>query len=334
MRKLIFILLGIAVLSACHTDGRKGGSSAHMDVEVFRYDRLQYEAAVLNSLLAWQRMSTEWSHATRLLIEDVLELGSVDQPDINERMCTYFSDSILVCLMEDADSVFRDMSQIEKDLSEGFRALKKELPSLPVPRVYSQISALNQSVVVADSLLGFSLDKYMGANYPLYKRYYYSYQRRFMSPDRIVPDCFTFYLLGQYPFSWEEGHRALFDIMMYRGKIAWVVEHVFGSDRLGAFALGCTDDELKWCEKNEQRLWEWMSDSNHLLSTDPMVIRSYMSSNPNFIFAKQQMPPFTGIWLGMGLIDQWMKEHKSMTVGQLLEKTDFRELIPFSRSGE
>lgn len=176
MRKLIFILLGIAVLSACHTDGRKGGSSAHMDVEVFRYDRLQYEAAVLNSLLAWQRMSTEWSHATRLLIEDVLELGSVDQPDINERMCTYFSDSILVCLMEDADSVFRDMSQIEKDLSEGFRTLKKELPSLPVPRVYSQISALNQSVVVADSLLGFSLDKYMGADYPLYKRYYYSYQ--------------------------------------------------------------------------------------------------------------------------------------------------------------
>ena len=35
---------------------------------------------------------------------------------------------------------------------------------------------------------------------PLYKKYYYANQRRSMSPEYIVPDCFTFYLLGQYPF--------------------------------------------------------------------------------------------------------------------------------------
>lgn len=331
MRKLIFILLSAVVFSACCWNKRSGCPSADVDIKVFRYDRLQYEATELNSLLAWQRMSTEWAHATRLLIEDVLELGSVDQPDINGRMCAYFSDSVLVRLMEDADSVFRDMSPIEKELDEGFKGLEKEVPSLPLPRVYSQISALNQSVVVADSLLGFSLDKYMGADYPLYKRYYYPYQRRFMSPERIVPDCLIFYLLGQYPFPWEEGHRALFDIMMYRGKIAWIVEHVFDADGSGEFSLGYTKEEREWCAGNEELLWNRMSEENQLLSTDPMVIRAYISPNPGDVFFKQHTPPSVGVWLGMRLTDKWMKEHKDMTVGQLLEKTDFRELLPSSR---
>ena len=327
MNRFIFILVGVVVLSACHVDRQKDDPSADTDIKVFRYDRLQYEATELNSLLAWQRMSTGWSHATRLLIEDVLELGSADLPDINERMCAYFSDSILVSLMEDAGEKFKDMTLVEEQLNKGFRKLRKEIPALPVPRVYSQISALNQSIVVADSLLGFSLDKYMGADYPLYKKYYYSYQRRFMTPGRIVPDCFTFYLEGQYPFPWEEGHRALFDIMMYHGKIAWTVEKIIGKGRLGATALGYTDKELDWCEENGTQLWQWMQDSHHLMSTDPMVIRSYISSNPSFFLVKRQMPPAFGIWIGMRLIDRWMKEHEGVSAGELLDKKDFRELL-------
>ena len=50
-------------------------------------------------------------------------------------------------------------------------------------------------------------------DYPLYKRFYYDYQCRSMEPDRIVPDCFTFYLLSQYPLPWQPG-RTLLDMIM------------------------------------------------------------------------------------------------------------------------
>ena len=75
MNRLLFILISLVALSACQLDRRKGNPADDVDIKVFRYDRLQFEATELNSLLAWQRMSTEWSHATRLLIEDVLELA-------------------------------------------------------------------------------------------------------------------------------------------------------------------------------------------------------------------------------------------------------------------
>lgn len=222
MKKLLFILFSVIAFASCQSDMQSGDALSDRRIKVFRYDRLQYEATVMNSISAIQKMNMDYPQATRILIEDVLMLGSVDAPDINERLCTYYSDSVLLRLMEEAEEKFSDMTPIEERLTEGFKRLKKEIPSLPVPQVYAQISALNQSVVVGDSLLGISLDKYMGEDYPLYKRYYYAYQRRSMTPERILPDCFTFYLVSLYPFGWETGHRTLFDVMMHQGKsIGW-----------------------------------------------------------------------------------------------------------------
>ena len=81
---------------------------------------------------------------------------------INDRMLEYYSDSTLLTLMHDAEEKFKDLSWVEEKLTKGFKRLKKEVPALFVPHFYAQIAALNQSVVVGDSILGFSIDKYMG----------------------------------------------------------------------------------------------------------------------------------------------------------------------------
>jgi hypothetical protein len=50
------------------------------------------------------------------------------------------------------------------------------LPGIVVPRIYTQIGSLDQSIVVDDSILGISLDKYLGADHPVYLRYGYTEQ--------------------------------------------------------------------------------------------------------------------------------------------------------------
>ena len=110
MYRFIFILLSIIVFSACRFDKQKDDFS-FSGIKIARYDRLQYEATVQNSFFSLQRMNTEFSQETRLLIEQVLDLGSVDMVDMNDRLCAYFSDSILVHLMEDVGEKFKDMSR-------------------------------------------------------------------------------------------------------------------------------------------------------------------------------------------------------------------------------
>ena len=148
MRKIIFILVVCLVaLSSCQWDG-KSGNTADVDVRVARYDRLQYEYVTMNSFSALQKMNTDYPQVTKLLIEDVLAIGEVDDMKINDRMLEYYSDSTLLTLMHDAEEKFKDLGWVEEKLTKGFKRLKKEVPALFVPHFYAQIAALNQSVVL------------------------------------------------------------------------------------------------------------------------------------------------------------------------------------------
>ena len=327
MKKFIFILIGTILLSACTGGKEKGCAYSDIDIKIVRYDKLIYEATAMNSFLALQKMNTKHPQATKILIEEVLDLGEVNSSRVNEQLCDFYSDSLLVKLMEDALEKFKDMSGIEKQLTHGFRALKKELPSITIPKVYAQISALNQSVVVGNNLLGFSIDKYMGEDYPLYKKFYYSHQRKSMAPENIVPDCFMYYLVGQYPFMWKKEHRTLFDLIIYRGKLAWIIEKIFDKDMSGKFSLGYCEEDIEWCNKNKEKIWGWMLDSQYLHSNNPMIIRSYIHNSQPIMFRGKQLPPSFGIWLGIQIVDKYMKKHKEFTIQQLLECSDFASLI-------
>lgn len=186
-RLYIFFMAAFAgvLIAACRWSLDYGGSgSASTDIKVHRYDKLLDEFISLNSFSALQKMSAEYPQETKFLIEEVLAIGSVSDDNINLRLREYYSDPLLTNLYHDALTKFADMSGIERDFTHAFKRLKRELPHMTVPRVYAQFSALNQSVVVGDSILGFSIDKYMGADYPLYSQFYYAYQLPAMSPER------------------------------------------------------------------------------------------------------------------------------------------------------
>ena len=237
----------------------------------------------------------------------------------------YYSDSTLLTLMHDAEEKFKDLGWVEEKLTKGFKRLKKEVPTLFVPHFYAQIAALNQSVVVGDSILGFSIDKYMGADYPLYKRIYYDYQCRSMEPDRIVPDCFTFYLLSQYPLPWQPG-RTLLDMIMHRGKINWIVAHILGYESFEK-EMGYSEDEAEWCRKNKTSLWKTMVENGHLYATDPLVVRTYIRKDPFISIMGEKTPASIGVWMGILLIDEYMKKHPDMTIKDLLAKTDYHQML-------
>ena len=325
MRHWMLLFLTLVAFSACHTDRWGGKAVSEKGVKVARYDRLQYEATTMNSFSALQKMNLAFPQVTKLLIEDVLELGTVGEPDINERLCTYYADTTLQHLMNDVMVCYEDVSDLEKGLTAGFRQLKKWLPELVVPQVYTQISALNQSVVVGDSLLGISLDKYLGADYPLYRRYYYPYQCRSMVRERILTDGFAFYLMGQYPFGWHLGHRTLLDVLMYRGKIYWVVNRLLDGISVEDM-LGYTDEEKDWCKDNRQKLWKWLLTGGLLSSTDPMLVRAFTHAEPGLSFEGKPVPPVVGVWLGIRLVDSYMKQHSRTDVAQLLGQSDFSDI--------
>ena len=225
MRRIYFALLACMLLCiGCEWHLRPKDVQSSEDVEVERYDRIQALYLTTGDRSALQQLNTRYPEQTRLLLEDVLNIGVVNDPTINTKFFHFYQDSTLQLLIGEVEKQFADMEDINRELSAAFKELHKVLPDLPQPVVYTQIGALTQSVIVGDSTLGISLDKYLGADYPLYSLYYPAQQRRQMTRQMIVPDCIGFFVLSHYPMA--ENDTTMEARHRHMGKIQWLVNRV------------------------------------------------------------------------------------------------------------
>lgn len=199
-------------------------------VAVDRYDRIQSLYLTTSDFSALQQMNTIYPMQTRTLIEDVLRIGRVNDPEISTKFLRFYQDSTLQMLINEAELQYANMDDINEELSAAFKYLKKELPNMEIPEVYAQIGSLDQSVIVGNGMIGICLDKYLGVEYALYLKPEYGYtldQRKMMQRQYIVPDCIGFYLLSLYPMPFDKPMSQM-DRDIHMGKIQWVVNKAIG----------------------------------------------------------------------------------------------------------
>lgn len=231
-RKIYYMLLvAVLFLASCEFKLRPNNDDDDASaIKVERYDRLESRYVITGDFSALQQMNTEYPIETRTLVEKMLGIGEVSDHDISERFLRFYQDSTLQTLVSDAESEYASMDDINARLRKAFGKLKEWVPDLPLPRVYAQIGALDQSIVVGDRTIGISLDKYMGAKYPLYKKFgYTNEQLETMGRDHIVPDCVSFYLLSLYPMS-NYDSRSQLEKDLHMGKVMWVVNRALGEN--------------------------------------------------------------------------------------------------------
>ena len=188
-----------------------------------RFDRIEMLYLTTGDYSALQQMNTYFPTETRMLIEDILHLGHVDDPEIYTKFLFFFQDSTLLQMLNDVQQQYNNMDDIDEQLSTAFKRLKEEMPDVEIPTVYTQIGSFDQSIVVSGSSLGVSLDKYLGTDYPFYRDHYSESDRALMKRDMIVPDCLVFYLLSLYPLP-KDLQQEEHDIHI--GRILYVVNHL------------------------------------------------------------------------------------------------------------
>lgn len=218
--------------------------AASHSVEVKRYDRLESRYLTTGDFSALQLMNTNFPMETRTLVEDVLQLGEVNDPEINTTFLNFFQDSTLQSIITDAEAQYAKMDDINEQLSKDFHKLQRMLPGMEMPTIYAQISALDQSIVVGDKAIGISLDKYLGKDYPLYKKFYNVQQRESMQRKYIVPDCLTFFLLSLYPMDNYESRTQL-ERDLHMGKIMWVCNKVMEQHFFKTIYVDAVADYMK-----------------------------------------------------------------------------------------
>jgi len=260
--------------------------------------------------------------------EKVLFIGKSDSAGFSERLRNFFSDSTLASLYRKQQETFADITPYEKELSAGFNTLLEEFPQLKLPKIYMHVSGLFQNIIVTDSILSISADKYLGADYSLYQEFFYDYLRQKMNPEQVVPDYLLGFMYAEFPFKGNE--NALLDRMLYEGKLHYILSLILTERNIWE-SFGYTKEQYEWCEKSEARIWKTILQQKQLYTTDYIITSQYMNDAPSTAPLTSSSPGRVGVWVGYQIIASYMKKHPRTALRELMEMTDYHTL--FKESG-
>lgn len=320
----VFVLFAVSILCfSC--SGRKMYGEAHPELEILRFDKDLYQYLVNNEP---DSVLEKYKDLLDVFGEGVIHIGKSDSAGFYGRLRKYFSEPALMNLYKSEQDSLSDISGINNELSQGLTIFFGQFPQVRPVKIYLHVSGLKQSVIVSDDILSLSADKYLGADYPLYQSFFYDYQRQLMSPDRIVPDYILGFLMANFPFQGNED--LLLDRILYEGKLRYVISRLLPERQVWEY-VGYNREQYSWCSKNQSQIWKTILENQHLFATNYLTTTQYLKEAPNTAYLPSESPGRVGVWIGYQIITSYMKHNSNTSLQQLMEMTDYRELLKQSK---
>jgi len=260
--------------------------------------------------------------------ENVLHVGSPENPDFQAKLKEYFSNAAIMDLYSAEQETFSDVSFLNSELSSGLHLFLAEFPAISRPRIYMHVSGWEQKVIVTDSILSLSADFYLGSDYPYYQHFFYDYQRKQMDPDRMAPDYLLGFMMANLPFEGKED--ILLDRMLYEGKLAYFLSRLLPGRQDWEY-VAYSEEEYEWCKSNEGQVWKTILENQHLFTPNFRITSQYLKEAPHTAFLSDQSPGRVGIWLGYRIISAYMKQYPNLSFSELMQKTDYQTILKESR---
>jgi gliding motility-associated lipoprotein GldB len=305
-------------------NGRNAPAEA---IHIHRFDKDLFKLITDDTPTIQQQIVADYPNMLKVIGLSIFHTQYTQDSIFLERIVNHYSEENLNRLYRDAIKIYDDIENVESDLSSGFQYLKTCFPTIQIPAVYMHVSGLQQNVLIDDSLLSISIDRYLGFDYPLYKDFFNDYQRLKMTPERVVPDYLRAWLLSEFPFTGND--KMLLDRMIYEGKIKYIIHHALPKV-LPEVLMGYTPQNYQWCKQNEMYLWRTIIERKHLYSVDDVATTvRYFADRPSD-FISDEAPGDLGSWVGWQIVTEYMEKTKS-SVEALMTNTDYQDILTKSK---
>ena len=324
MRKIILLAIVVVVVFSCQRNPLKVDVS-NLDVD-FQFESFENDLFLLKDSVDENISSLENKYPEFLPIftYQMIQIGGSEDSGYVDQLESFINDTLVANLKERAGLVI-DRDQLKTDLSEAFRYYHHHFPEKLVPAIYTCISGFNQSIVMTDSLIGISLDKYLGADCEYYPELgIANYKTRNMTPQKIVPD--VVYAWGMTEFPFDESKTHLIDHMVYEGKLLYFMDAIL-PELSDSLKIGFTQDQLTFCESSEEAMWTYLAENNLLFSSDRMDIKRYVDDAPYTSSFTSNSPGRTGAWLGWQIVRAYMRKNNEVSLSQLMLNDDYQSIL-------
>jgi hypothetical protein len=323
-----FIRIFVILLSCIFSLGCSGKKAYGEDISDFKIIRIDNELFDYLSKNEPEGILNADTGFLNVWGEKVIYIGRSDSTGFYERLKKYFSEPTLMGLYRSEQEQFTDIQSLTDEVASGLAVFLKAFPDIKRPQVYMHVSGLNQNVIVNDEILSLSADKYLGADYPLYQRFFYDYQRQLMTPARMAPDYLLGFMMAHLPFKGQED--VLLDRMLYEGKIRYILSQLLPDRKVEEY-IGYSEAQYAWCSNNRKQIWKTILENQHLFAGNYMTTAQYLKESPYTSFLPVESPGRVGIWLGYQIVVSYMKQNPDTGFRELMALTDYQDFLKRSK---
>jgi len=326
MHKVFHLVPLIIILISCHRNPLKVDvSGVEIKLSIKRLDRDIFNVTPDNKKITIPELRQTYGSFFDAYNENVITLGDPSDSLYPTYLNAFLTDTIRVLSRLKIDSVFSNLTNLEKKLQEGFRHYKYYFPHKTIPQFFTVISGFNQSVVMTNDAIGISLDNYLGADCPFYVRLGLpQYKRENMYSDKIPTDLLYSWATSEFVF--DESKDNLLSNMIYQGKMLYFLDAMFPEDP-EYLKIGYRPDKLDWCKKNESGMWTYLVEHRLLFNTDRMNIVRFIGPAPFTSSFTNDSPGRTGIWLGWQIVKKYMKKNPGISLPALMSENDYQKIL-------
>ncbi len=258
----------------------------------------------------------------------VIGLGDLSDEKWKSAFILFATDLRNLELWDEVKRVWPDTEGLRQELESAFKHYLHYFPGKTVPEVISCISVFNNSIIVDDSLLMISLDRYLGEDSEYYPPLgIYSYQARKMTPDYAASDCIYAWAATEWDYSSAGyGTKTLLNSMLHEAKLVYFTKRMMPA-LPDTILFGYTGRQMEFCRANEGMIWEYLVSKDLLFSTDGFLIRKFTGEAPFTSYFTEESPGRAVVWTGFRIIERYMNNNPDVTMQELMSMTDCQSIM-------
>jgi len=333
MKKIIVLLAAaLLVLQSCRKTANFEVELGDIDadVKVVRFDMDFDTISPQGVYSALPLLTQKYGDFVELYMRGILGMPEVETADF----MTQYSDFVSYCRL---NNVFRDVEKafpaddnVSALFKAGARHYKYYFPKDTLPEVYTVISGFQESVFPTEGMMAFSLEKYLGANYPSYGQLgIENYKRRRMEKAMMPVDYFRTLAMLNYPKP-DASAENLLNEMIYQGRIQYFLKSMMPSAP-DSLLWGYSDYQYRWAEEYEENVWNYLIDKKILFEINPLLIRNFTGEGSFTKAFGNQSAPGVASFCGFGIVCSFMANNPTVTLPQLMQMEDLQSIYNRAR---
>jgi hypothetical protein len=258
----------------------------------------------------------------------VINIGKTSDPEFPKYLKSFITDRYMFLTYKKVMEVYPNFESQTQEIEDAFQKYHEIFPQKAIPHVFTLISGYNKSFITADTILGISLDKYLGQNCEYYDNLGLPfYQRRLMTKEYLPTDALRGWCYSE--FLYNDSAENVLTNLLYEGKIIYLMKELF-PEKNDTIIFGYSAKHMEWVKQNIEPMWTFLIERKLVFSTDYMTINKLISPAPFTALFNSESPGRAAVYVGYRIIDSYMRNNK-VSIPQLLADENYQRILENSK---